>query len=366
MANIKFIMVGGFLGAGKTTAIGRLARHYTEQGLKVGLVTNDQANGLVDTQSLRAQGFLVGEVPGACFCCKFDDLVSTVKALETEHHPDVVITEPVGSCTDLVATVIEPLRKFHQGDFEVAPLAVLLKPEHGLKILGDEQSGFSPQAAYIFLKQIEEADVVAINKIDKLTPEQQEMLRDQVARRYPNKEIVLVSGTRGDGFDTLVELFKKPRPSSVPMMEVDYEKYAEGEAELGWLNATYEVSAQHDDILMNDVIVTLLQKIRASLLEGGAEPAHLKVLCQTGEQFGVANLVGSDVDVELSVASDAKISTAELFVNARAAVAPEQLESAVQDSIAALGQEKGLNFTQQKLQRFSPAPPVPTHRFASS
>ena len=222
------------------------------------------------------------------------------------------------------------------------------------------------QAAYIFLKQIEEADVVAINKIDKLTTQQQEMLRDQVARQHPNKEIVLVSGTRGDGFDTLINLLEKPRPDSGPMMEVDYEKYAAGEAELGWLNATYEVSAQHDGITMNDVIVTLLQKIRASLFKSGAEPAHLKVLCQAGEQFGVANLVGSDVDVELSVASDANVSNAELIVNARAAVAPDQLESAVQDSIAGLGREKGLNFTQQKLQRFSPSPPVPTHRFASS
>ena len=46
-------MVGGFLGAGKTTTLARLARHYMQQGKRVGIVTNDQAADLVDTNSLR-------------------------------------------------------------------------------------------------------------------------------------------------------------------------------------------------------------------------------------------------------------------------------------------------------------------------
>jgi hypothetical protein len=72
---MRFIMIGGFLGAGKTTTLARLAQHYQSRGRRVGLVTNDQAQNLVDTNSLRAQGLTVEEVPGACFCCRFDDLV---------------------------------------------------------------------------------------------------------------------------------------------------------------------------------------------------------------------------------------------------------------------------------------------------
>ena len=76
MNRVRFVMVGGFLGAGKTTTLARLARYYLGRGRRVGLVTNDQAQDLVDTNSLRAQGFPVQEVPGACFCCKFDDLIT--------------------------------------------------------------------------------------------------------------------------------------------------------------------------------------------------------------------------------------------------------------------------------------------------
>ena len=57
-----YIMIGGFLGAGKTTTIARLARHFVAQGKRIGIVTNDQTDDLVDTQTLRSQGFDVGEV----------------------------------------------------------------------------------------------------------------------------------------------------------------------------------------------------------------------------------------------------------------------------------------------------------------
>ncbi len=83
MKRLRFGMVGGFLGAGKTTALARLARHYMERGQKVGLVTNDQAQDLVDTQSLRSQGFAVrGSSRHTCFCCRFDELVAKVGQLE--------------------------------------------------------------------------------------------------------------------------------------------------------------------------------------------------------------------------------------------------------------------------------------------
>src|SRR5262245_44615808 len=169
--SVRFVMVGGFLGAGKTTALARLARLYAAQGKRVGVVTNDQAHDLVDTNTFRSQGLAVEEVPGACFCCRFDDLVSRVGSLQDSEKPDVILAEPVGSCTDLVATVIQPLKDLYGGRFEVAPYAVLFKPSHGTRILKNQQAGgFSPKAAYIFKKQLEEADAIVVNRIDELEP----------------------------------------------------------------------------------------------------------------------------------------------------------------------------------------------------
>src|SRR5258706_11888746 len=86
-------------------------------------------------------------------------------------QPDVILAEPVGSCTDLVATVVQPLRDLYGQRFEVAPYPVLFKPSHGLRILRNEaDAGFSPKAAYIFRKQLEEADAIVINRVDELDP----------------------------------------------------------------------------------------------------------------------------------------------------------------------------------------------------
>ena len=129
MKRLRFVMIGGFLGAGKTTTMARLARTYRTPGQRVGLVTNDQAQDLVDTTSLRAQGFSVEEVAGACFCCRFDDLVGRVGQLQEHERPDVILAEPVGSCTDLVATVVQPLRDLYGDRFQIAPFPGSLQAE---------------------------------------------------------------------------------------------------------------------------------------------------------------------------------------------------------------------------------------------
>ncbi|MCH8924377.1 MAG: cobalamin biosynthesis protein P47K, partial [Planctomycetes bacterium] len=349
MKPIRFVMIGGFLGAGKTTAIGRLARGYTEAGLRVGIVTNDQAYDLVDTQALRAQGFRVGEVPGACFCCKFDDLVETAAALSADERPDVIITEPVGSCTDLVATVIEPLRHLHGDLYEIAPLAVLLKPEHGRKILGGTAgAGFSPKAAYIFLKQVEEADVVVINKIDKLSPAELDELIALVGERFPDKEVLAISARDGTNFDALREAVGRTQAEHHKMMPVDYDIYAEGEAELGWLNCSVEYSQPEDrtaaggEFSLDELLVDFVQRLGRTLADDGAEVAHLKIFGQAGSDPAIANLTSSDGPAELSLASEIHTDTAQLVVNARVAVDPEILAQVVEAEAARLAEDYGL------------------------
>ena len=64
---VDYVMVGGFLGAGKTTALLKLAEHLTAGGRRVGLITNDQSYGLVDTTIVGSHGYPVQEITGGCF-----------------------------------------------------------------------------------------------------------------------------------------------------------------------------------------------------------------------------------------------------------------------------------------------------------
>ncbi len=357
-------MIGGFLGAGKTTAIGRLAKRYADSGKRVGLVTNDQAFDLVDTKSLRAQGFDVEEVPGACFCCKFDDLTETMVRLGKEATPDIIIAEPVGSCTDLAATVLEPLRQIHGDQYDLGPLTVLLKPEHGRKILHASGGvGFSPKAAYIFLKQIEESDIVVIHKADKLSSQDVSQLVAEVHARFPGKEVIAASARTGEGFGQFERLLETVVPKRSRFMDVDYEVYAQGEAELGWLNCQAILSGSGSEFAIDPLLLGFVQSLRDALLAKQFEPAHLKVLAESGKATAIANLVGSDAEAELSLSSGAITNEVRFVVNARVAADPEELESIVRTTVEQLSQRANLQANIHAMQRFRPAPPQPTHRF---
>ena len=60
-------------------ALLRLAGQLTTSGRRVGLITNDQSHGLVDTSLVTARGYPVQEITGGCFCCKFGDLVAATQ-----------------------------------------------------------------------------------------------------------------------------------------------------------------------------------------------------------------------------------------------------------------------------------------------
>src|SRR5437588_11151126 len=234
-----YIMIGGFLGAGKTTSAVRLAQHLTDQGLKVGLITNDQGSELVDTAMLRSRGFATEEIPGGCFCCRFNSLVDAAHKLTVSTRPDMFIAEPVGSCTDLVATVGYPLRRIYGDNFSIAPLSVLVDPIRALRVFGLESGGnFSGKVLYIYRKQLEEADIVVINKCDALDASKRQFRRGELATQFPRAEIFEVSARSGAGLGSWFDRITADEQTARAAMEVDYELYAAGEALLGWLNCT--------------------------------------------------------------------------------------------------------------------------------
>lgn len=361
-SRIRFLLVGGFLGAGKTTTIARLASTFRQQGQNVGIVTNDQATDLVDTHALRGAGFEVGEVAGSCFCCNFNGLEAALEQLGSQQRPDVILAEPVGSCTDIVATVVQPLRRLYPESFAVGPYGVILKPSHGRKILtGAAKAGFSPNAAYIFRKQLEEADYILLNRIDELSPDEVSELGDLLGNAYPGVPVVRMSAKTGAGFDVLLQMLDQQGDFGRRILDLDYDVYAEGEAELGWLNSSLQVTAP-EPFALDDLALGIVQRLRVSLAASDAEPAHLKVIGIADGSYAVANLVSSDTAAVLSLAADCRTCRADAIVNARVAVDPQALQqhvrTAVQETCRSL--DAAVEFT--RTQSFRPGRPNPTYR----
>lgn len=362
---IKFIMVGGFLGAGKTTTLGRLAKHYADQGLNVGVVTNDQASDLVDTNTLRSQGLHVGEVAGACFCCHFDALMETIEQLGSKSKPDVILAEPVGSCTDLVASVIQPIKRLFDAEFSIHPYAVLMKPSHGKKILkNDKGSGFSPKAAYILKKQLEEADVILVNRIDELATEDVDELTALVDEHFPGTPVLRTSALTGEGFEALVEFLEQDGDFGSKILDIDYDIYAEGEAELGWLNSSVRVTAE-TAFSLDQLLIDVISQLQVSFKEKEVETAHLKVIGLWEGFYGVANLISNESEPKLSLPSNCTVNELDLIVNARVACDPEALTEQVTHVLQNCAKALNANLEFRQTQSFRPGRPVPTHRYAS-
>lgn len=365
MAKPRYIMIGGFLGAGKTTAILQFAQRLHREGTRVGLITNDQSFGLVDTALLNSQGLPVEEITGGCFCCRFQSLMDAAGKLTEEAAPDVFIAEPVGSCTDLRAAVSYPLRRIYGDEYEVAPLSVLVDPIRARRILGLEPGkSFSDKVLYVYDKQLEEADLIVVNKTDLLDEEQLGQLRSALAAKYPKAQVMAMSAWTGQGTEAWHDavLVGTLDPREAP--EVDYEVYAEGEALLGWLNASVQLNSA-DSFDGNVLLRRIADDIRSRLGSVGGEIAHLKMTLapEEGNDLGVLNLVRGDGHPESIHRLQEDTDSGELLINLRAEADPELLRDAVQAALESLCPE--ITARIDHAEYFRPAKPQPTYRLAT-
>lgn len=361
----RYIMIGGFLGAGKTTAVARFARFLVDRGKRVGLISNDQSTDLVDTAMLRSKGFSVEEIAGGCFCCRFNSLVEAAGRLTDETRPEVFIAEPVGSCTDLVATVSYPLRRIYGDRFSIAPLSVLIDPHRAARIL-ELESGrpFSSKVVYVYKKQLEEARFLVVNKCDELEESLRAALVNRLEELYPRAKVFCVSARRDQGLEAWFESILQEPCGVDPTMEVDYEVYAEGEALLGWLNATVEVASE-EEFDANEVLLDLSRVIRDGVVREQGEIAHLKMTLDVGDPTGnlsVVSLVRSDQEPDLRESLLDEVRGGHLVLNLRAEASPEALQKIVRDGLAEIESSRSVSAPLKHIECFRPGKPEPTHR----
>jgi Ni2+-binding GTPase involved in maturation of urease and hydrogenase len=287
-AKMRVIVVGGFLGSGKTTLLLQAAKHFAAQGRRVGIVTNDQAADLVDTQFLAALNVEVEEVAGGCFCCRFEDLERAASRLFKDIRPDVLLSEPVGSCTDISATVLQPMKQQWGEWAEISPFSVLADPLRLRQTL-DASSNFPESVRYIIKKQFEEADYIVINKTDLLSPYELADLRKRVARTWCDARILEISALKDQGVIQWIEAVSSVPSGGNKILDVDYDTYALGEAELGWLNTSISLIAR-EKTNWEAFALDLIRRIQSELASRSAEIGHLKLLLADSTGQIIANV----------------------------------------------------------------------------
>lgn len=356
MNKTQLMVIGGFLGAGKTTAMFRIAEVLKTRGESAGLITNDQTDFLVDTQYLAGEKYPVTELTGSCFCCNYPGFAAKVDEMKDY---DVILAEPVGSCTDLVSTIMKPSKAGKAGDLEVLPLSVMVEPERLKHFMQEDTSVFSKGVYYIMDKQLEEADFIIFNKIDLVDDQEKAVLTGFLKERYPRARICEISAQKGDGIASWLTALREfdNAKANDRKMAVDYDIYGNAEAEMGWLNAKLHVDA-NDSFDGGALVRDLAAKLRAAVAEEKGEIGHLKIYFDGGEAQAKLSCVAVDQPLVLDKESHKAVTAGDMTINLRAAVDPEKLKLRTEQSLEALG----IKNASLMLEAFRPGFPNPTYR----
>jgi hypothetical protein len=340
------VLVGGFLGAGKTSLILSAAAHLERSGVHCAIVLNDQGEELVDTLHVREHGIASSEVTGGCFCCKFSDFLSAIEKLRTV-APEVIFAEPVGSCVDIAATVIRPLRE----EFELcrlAPFTVLVDPRRAASVLS---GGADPNIEFLLRKQLQEADLVYTSKADL----------------YPQTECALevearpLSAKTGFGVQQwLDDVLGGRSGAGAKALDIDYSQYAQAEAALAWLNLSVAFEPECA-VSPAEVVGPLIDHLDKELTAAGITIAHLKVMDRSPAGWVKASICSNGAEPDAEGDLDASPATRhEILLNLRAIGTPDQVREIVKKRMESF---EG-RLLDLRLSCFSPAPPRPERRIS--
>jgi G3E family GTPase len=351
----RIAIIGGFLGAGKTTLITNIGKSLTDSGRKIAIIMNDQGTDLVDSQYSCNKGLDTCDVQGGCFCCQFPDFMHDAKGLIKKANPDIIIAEPVGSCTDLLATVIGPLKVVYADSFTVAPLIIVLDASRALS------EGLSPSSLRGYLRhhQIEEAEYVVLSKADLVTKKDIKGVTAAIKEVNKEAKVIPYSAITGQGFDRLLSIVDSKKNSSRSPKDIDYDRYAEAEAELGWYNGRVEIN-NTDKFDAYDLITRILRRISSEY--SSVEIAHAKIMLVSDTNAVKMSQVGPTISVDGVKGSRNASGMITIYVNARIVSSPDKLRDSVRRAVNDSLSDIGLSPKVFKDDCFSPSPPKPYYR----
>lgn len=350
-------LIGGFLGSGKTTAIVRACQHLMQANKNVGVITNDQGEQQVDSAYVQAFGIPAREVSNGCFCCNYNQLDERIRSLEQAGLSCMIFAESVGSCSDLVATIAKPFHQFNPETKVV--ISVFADAELMVALLEDRASFLEETVRYIYKKQLEETDLLIVNKTDLISQDQLRMLREVLQREYSRKTILYQSAFNDDNIIRWLRAMDDFVADTRSSLVIDYDQYAQGEAELAWLDKRIEVHTNLGNAVFvtEKIIGNLFDRIQQDRLAIG----HLKFFVEgDGWCEKVSFTTASSGEMTRLPFPETNLVT--LLINARVQTESVAVTNLVEDVIDHAMRTFGCVVVKGKWSAFKPGYPRPTHR----
>lgn len=357
MSNLTRIMVvSGFLGSGKTTSMYTLAKYINSNMGKAHIIVNDLGANLVDTKYSLKMYPEVTEIPSGCICYQMDNFVDKINRIIKNENPNLIMSDIPGCGVGALDHVYHTLNNNYKGEYLLAPFTVIVDPER-LQILIDEKNSekihINKELKYLMIKQLEEADIIVLNKIDLLNNNEINEYIQFLKKLYPYTEVIPISAKMNKNIDVLAKYILNNN-SSLKKISLDMEKFTIAENLLSWYNRRISLFSDKK-IEINRYVEKLMDTIRDLIMKENGNTLHFKIFANNLPDDGEylkASLIGIDHNIEF----DHKISNPNnkisLIINMRSILPSNKLSLIVDNAIDSLSKKYNINPITKFLESF--------------
>ena len=348
----KFAVFSGFLGSGKTTAMMALTNYYSAHHGKAAMISNDLGEGvtLADHRLAALSGVNAAEITDECICFCHDVLTECLDAFYADGC-DLVVSDIPGFGVGALEHVYHGLTEAYPGKYALAPFTVLIEPrnvtllQHALPgkpgvSAGDADSGHNPygDAGFILRAQLQEADLIVLNKCDLLTAEEAAACKDWLSAAFPQAQVLSISALSGAGLEELSLALKLGKASlRHPDIDYDDDNLQNAMDRLTEYYLQYRADVCCNDFDGTEYLADMARMVQRELKAEGFEVPHLKLLAWEPEgDFGKVDLLGVDRPIEITRRFERPCTDIAVVLNANAACPAGKLDEVMMKAVNAV------------------------------
>jgi hypothetical protein len=225
---------------------------------------------------------------------------------------------------------------------------------HMLLVNGAEL--FEDPVRYLYFKQLEEARMLIINKVDLLNPGQLGDLKKVLEEKYGNSLVQFQNSQDKYSIGRWLQQLDKIPSLLIPeSLEIDYDIYGAGEAKLAWLDQEMEIESESGGANLGavDLIRGIFHKVTACKYAIG----HLKFLLNGKNKISFTLSSPRTFSIKIHPAVSAT-----LLLNARVQTEPETLLQLISESVREEEERSKISIRIRSISAFRPGYPIPAHR----
>ncbi|HSV41965.1 MAG TPA: GTP-binding protein [Methanomassiliicoccales archaeon] len=186
-------LISGFLGSGKTTLMIDLGKRLGRKGRRTAIIVNEVGEVGVDGALIDAYGLRSVELTEGCICCSLSgSLQNTLRTIAKDYKAEVIFIEPTGIA---LPSKINQLIRTSMVEYDAKIAICVVDAFRAQKIYNE--------AELFFRRQIEDVDIVAVNKLDIVDNGKVIEIEELVGRLNPKARLLRMSVRKGEGVDSL-------------------------------------------------------------------------------------------------------------------------------------------------------------------